>query len=175
MEGFAKDITDHIKEVRRRSVAFDRCATRCSYAIAAHTHDLAKKTRFEGQQAQLDNTRSLADIRREQYDQSSAIYYGMRSGQEQILFAQQWMRQEIGNEMQQQVQGLGKKLEVMLGNTWKAFLASNDKVDPRSCTREFGPASSGLIKDMLAPADNISPIRGCAFAEKSIRSRRVEK
>jgi hypothetical protein len=130
VDGFGKEIEQRIDAVRSRSKAFENCAKLCSYTLQAASHDNLNIIKREGRQAQLDNARNFDQIGRQQHEQSSAIYHEVRFGGDRLLLSQQQTKQEIKQEMQLQLQDFKDQVVTTL----TSFLASNRRVDSKTCT-----------------------------------------
>jgi hypothetical protein len=132
VDGFGKEIEQRIDAVRSKSKAFENCAKLCSYTLQAASHDNLQTIKREGRQAQLDNAWNFDQVGRQQYEQSSAIYHEVRFGGDQILLSQQQTKQEIKKQMQLQLEDFKDQVVTTL----TSFLASNRRVDPKTCTRK---------------------------------------
>jgi hypothetical protein len=130
VDGFGKEIEQRIDAVRSRSKAFENCAKLCSYTLQAASQDNLNIIKREGRQAQLDNARNFDQIGRQQHEQSSAIYHEVRFGGDRLLLSQQQTKQEIKQEMQLQLQDFKDQVVTTL----TSFLASNRRVDSKTCT-----------------------------------------
>jgi hypothetical protein len=139
VDGFGKEIEQRIDAVRSRSKAFENCAKLCSYTLQAASHVNIQTIKREGRQAQLDNARNFDQIGRQQHEQSSTIYREVRFGRDRILQSQQQTKEDIKQEMQLQLQDFKDQVVTTL----TSFLASNRRVDPKTCTRRLLTRSSG--------------------------------
>jgi hypothetical protein len=130
VDGFGKEIEQRIDAVRSRSKAFENCAKLCSYTLQAASYDNTQTIKREGRQAQLDNAWNFDRIGRQQHEQSSAIYHEVRFGGDRLFLSQQQTKQEIKQEMQLQLQDFKDQVVTTL----TSFLASNRRVDSKTCT-----------------------------------------
>jgi hypothetical protein len=130
VDGFGKEIEQRIDAVRSRSKAFENCAKLCSYTLQAASYDNTQTIKREGRQAQLDNAWNFDQIGRQQHEQSSAIYHEVRFGGDRLFLSQQQTKQEIKQEMQLQLQDFKDQVVTTL----TSFLASNRRVDSKTCT-----------------------------------------
>jgi hypothetical protein len=94
-ESYAKDITEHIEAVRRRSAAFEQCARRCSYAVIADTRDTTKKISSDVQQSHLFIARGLGNLEQEQNKQNKLISYGFECGQQYVKDMEKRVTQQV--------------------------------------------------------------------------------
>jgi hypothetical protein len=165
VDGFGKEIEQRIDAVRSRSKAFKDCAKLCSYTLQAASHDTVQIIKHEGRQAQHDNARNFNEVMRQQHEQSSAIYHEVSFEGDRIWLSQQQMKHEMKQEMQLQLRDVKDQLVTALSNRLTMFLASNQRVDPRTCarrlpsTRAVSIAGASLISHSTIGSFNASQTR----------------
>jgi hypothetical protein len=120
-EGYAKDITEHIEAVRRRSAAFEQCARRCSYAIIADTRDTTKKISLDVQQSHLFIARGLENLEQEQNKQNKPISYGFECDQQYVKDMEKRVTQQV---------------TATVNSTLTKFFASNSRVEYHTQNRK---------------------------------------